>query len=334
MWQNQSYIFFREIPASDPSLGPPGAQQVPLTPLRSLAVDRAFWASEHRSGSTPMCRPAPAAPQPLRRLLIAQDTGSAIKGRVRGDVFWGTGEAAATCRGPDEEPRVRWWPCCRGRWPPGWGWRANDVRAETAGCAPRYSVPDYGLWREIARQIKPLRPHRETGEEPAKPEPAAAAKARRSRGRAALETGCTSAPAAGTETGTVTSGPDRHRPANAAAPDPRRGRHRCAPRPARRVDRDGTGPAPALPCRLTGPGASAGSGDHRQGRFALHQPHFAWHQPLPQPRAPGPASRLVLEWLNEPEFRTHVSGFQPAHPRHGGGGALYVRLRRPKGHAD
>ena len=60
--------------------------------------------------------------------------------------------------------------------------------------------------------------------------------------------------------------------------------------------------------------------------------------------SPGPAifgqerlgrlRRLVLEWLNEPEFRTHVSGFQPAHPRHGGGGALYVRLRRPKGHAN
>ena len=39
---------------------------------------------------------------------------------------------------------------------------------------------------------------------------------------------------------------------------------------------------------------------------------------------------LVPGWLNEPQFRTHVAGFQPAHPRHGGGGALYLWLRRHK----
>ena len=100
MWQNQSYIFFREIPASDPALGPPGAQQVPLTPLRSLAVDRSFWAF-----GTPVWLDGdvPSGPggsgQRLRRLFIAQDTGSAIRGRVRGDVFWGTGEKAASVAG-------------------------------------------------------------------------------------------------------------------------------------------------------------------------------------------------------------------------------------------
>jgi membrane-bound lytic murein transglycosylase A len=105
MWQNESYVFFREIPASDPSLGPPGAQQVPLTPLRSLAVDRAYWAF-----GTPIWLEAdvPSGPagsmQPFRRLLIAQDTGSAIKGRVRGDVFWGTGEAAASVAGLMQSP--------------------------------------------------------------------------------------------------------------------------------------------------------------------------------------------------------------------------------------
>ena len=36
------------------------------------------------------------------------------------------------------------------------------------------------------------------------------------------------------------------------------------------------------------------------------------------------------EWLHEPEFRAHVSGFQPAHPKHGGGGAFYVKLRRDR----
>lgn len=105
MWQNQSYVFFREMPASDPALGPPGAQQVPLTPLRSLAVDRDFWAF-----GTPIWLDAevPSGPagalQPMRRLLIAQDTGTAIKGRVRGDVFWGTGEAAASVAGYMKSP--------------------------------------------------------------------------------------------------------------------------------------------------------------------------------------------------------------------------------------
>lgn len=105
MWQNESYVFFREIPASDPSLGPPGAQQVPLTPMRSLAVDRGYWAF-----GTPVWLEAdvPSGPagsmQPFRRLLVAQDTGSAIKGRVRGDVFWGTGEAAANVAGLMQSP--------------------------------------------------------------------------------------------------------------------------------------------------------------------------------------------------------------------------------------
>jgi membrane-bound lytic murein transglycosylase A len=105
MWRNQSYIFFREIPASDPALGPPGAQQVPLTPLRSLAVDRSFWAF-----GTPIWLDADVpsgpggSPQRLRRLFIAQDTGSAIRGRVRGDVFWGTGEKAASVAGLMKSP--------------------------------------------------------------------------------------------------------------------------------------------------------------------------------------------------------------------------------------
>jgi membrane-bound lytic murein transglycosylase A len=105
MWQNESYVFFREIPANDPSLGPPGAQQVPLMPMRSLAVDRAYWAF-----GTPVWLEAdvPSGPggamQPFRRLLVAQDTGSAIKGRVRGDVFWGTGEAAASVAGLMQSP--------------------------------------------------------------------------------------------------------------------------------------------------------------------------------------------------------------------------------------
>jgi DNA-nicking Smr family endonuclease len=66
-----------------------------------------------------------------------------------------------------------------------------------------------------------------------------------------------------------------------------------------------------------------GKGDSPFTRHTLHgSSHF--HAPERQ----GRLRRLVPEWLNEREFRAHVAGFQPAHPRHGGGGAFYVRLRR------
>lgn len=90
MAQNPRYIFFREITGE----GPIGAQGVLLTPGRSLAVDPAFvplgvpiWVDTQDSGL------------PLRRLLVAQDTGNAIKGPVRGDIFFGFGPEAASHAG-------------------------------------------------------------------------------------------------------------------------------------------------------------------------------------------------------------------------------------------
>lgn len=89
MNKNESYVFFRVVEGE----GPLGAQGVPLTPGRSLAVDRAFLplgAPVWLDTTDPLTDGGP-----LRRLLITQDTGSAIKGPVRGDVFWGFGETAA-----------------------------------------------------------------------------------------------------------------------------------------------------------------------------------------------------------------------------------------------
>ena len=60
--------------------------------------------------------------------------------------------------------------------------------------------------------------------------------------------------------------------------------------------------------------------------FARHTLHGADHFHTPERQ--GRLRRLIPEWLNEYPFRSHVSGFQPAHPRHGGGGAFYVRLRK------
>jgi membrane-bound lytic murein transglycosylase A len=97
MHENASYIFFRELPEAEAGAGPVGAQGVPLTAGRSLAVDVAY----HALG-TPVFVMAPdlaAGGMPFRRLMIAQDVGSAIKGLQRGDIFFGTGEAAGAIAG-------------------------------------------------------------------------------------------------------------------------------------------------------------------------------------------------------------------------------------------
>ena len=93
LWQNPSFIFFSRSDVIDPKHGAMGAAKVPLTPRRSLAVDRSIWAF-----GTPLFLrthfPPEAGGAEFSRLMIAQDTGSAIKGLVRGDVYWGWGPEA------------------------------------------------------------------------------------------------------------------------------------------------------------------------------------------------------------------------------------------------
>ena len=106
MQENRSYVFFRWLEEGhgaegQGAEGPVGAQGVALTAGRSLAVDRRF---------VPLTAPIwldARAPDPgpakgdrrIRRLMVAQDTGSAIRGPVRGDVYWGAGEAAGAVAG-------------------------------------------------------------------------------------------------------------------------------------------------------------------------------------------------------------------------------------------
>lgn len=93
MWENESYVFFRELKGHSADSGPIGAQKLPLTPLRSLAVDRKFWAlGVPLWVSTTVY--AKGVLRPFNQLMVAQDTGSAIKGAARGDVFMGTGNQA------------------------------------------------------------------------------------------------------------------------------------------------------------------------------------------------------------------------------------------------
>jgi len=104
--QNPSYIFFRELPASG---GPRGAMGVPLEAGYSIAVDPLY---------VPLGAPVylattyPLSPEPLERLVVAQDTGGAIRGAVRADFFWGTGAEAGVLAGRMRQPGRLWllWP--------------------------------------------------------------------------------------------------------------------------------------------------------------------------------------------------------------------------------
>ena len=100
---NARYVFFRELPAELP--GPIGALGVPLTAQRSVAVDPAF---------VPLGAPVyvattwPNTTRPLNRLMLAQDTGSAIRGPVRADFFWGFGADAAREAGRMKQTLRMW----------------------------------------------------------------------------------------------------------------------------------------------------------------------------------------------------------------------------------
>jgi membrane-bound lytic murein transglycosylase A len=98
LWHNRSFIFFEESPIGDRALGPVAAAKVQLTAGRSMAVDRL----QHVFGS-PFFIDAPKVNggdnKPFRRLMIAQDTGSAIVGTARGDLFTGSGVAAGEIAG-------------------------------------------------------------------------------------------------------------------------------------------------------------------------------------------------------------------------------------------
>ena len=105
MWNNKSYIFFREVDVPDPELGALGAQQVFLTPQRSLAVDRSIWMFGTPIWlDTKMPIESPGGAKPFKHLMIAQDTGTAIRGHVRGDVYWGWSEHAALIAGNMKSP--------------------------------------------------------------------------------------------------------------------------------------------------------------------------------------------------------------------------------------
>lgn len=98
LFHNPSYVFFRELRNISADMGPRGAMNRSITTLRSVAVDPKF---------TPLGAPVWLEKDgnlPIRRLMIAQDTGSAIKGAQRADVFFGTGDLAGEAAGRLRDP--------------------------------------------------------------------------------------------------------------------------------------------------------------------------------------------------------------------------------------
>lgn len=98
LYHNPSYVFFREVSEVPAHLGPLGAMNRSVTPMRTIAVDPAYvplgapvWIEKDGRG-------------PLRRLMVAQDTGSAIKGAQRADIFFGTGDDAGRAAGRLKDP--------------------------------------------------------------------------------------------------------------------------------------------------------------------------------------------------------------------------------------
>ena len=106
---NPSVVFFREAPLEDPSIGPKGALGVPLTAGRSIAVDPKFLPL-----GAPMFLSTthPGTTLPLQRLVVAQDTGGAIRGPVRADLFFGFGAEAGAQAGMMKHDGEMWllWP--------------------------------------------------------------------------------------------------------------------------------------------------------------------------------------------------------------------------------
>lgn len=88
LWVNDSFVFFREVNEVPPELGPLGAMNRSVTAMRTVAIDPTFvpygapvWIEKNGA-------------DPLNRLMVAQDTGSAIRGSQRADIFFGTGDQA------------------------------------------------------------------------------------------------------------------------------------------------------------------------------------------------------------------------------------------------
>jgi peptidoglycan lytic transglycosylase A len=99
MHRNKSYVFFSRHEECEPARGPIGGQGISLTALRSIAIDRAIWTYGLPFWIAADLPWRGSSSSPFRRLMIAQDTGSAITGPARADIFFGSGDDAGARAG-------------------------------------------------------------------------------------------------------------------------------------------------------------------------------------------------------------------------------------------
>ncbi len=104
MARNRSFIFFAFDATLSPEAGPVGGAGVSLTPLRSLAMDRTLWPYGLPVAIDALLPWKGEAATPFQRLMVAQDTGAAIRGPARGDIFFGSGPDAAARAGALRHP--------------------------------------------------------------------------------------------------------------------------------------------------------------------------------------------------------------------------------------
>ena len=299
LWQNRSYIFFREAAVEDPALGPVAAAKVPLQPGRSIAVDRLL----HTFG-TPFYIDAPELlafeGKPFRRLMIAQDTGSAITGAARGDLFAGSGDAAGEIAGVVRAAA---------------DFYALIPRALAGTGSPMSRAPqtplsdeDRVLWSLVARTAKPLKGTKAVTVPVIEPDHdggSAWPRMCRQPTRPAL---APTAPAPHAQP-TALDRPTREKLSAGKLPiEGRVDLHGMTQQQAHALLLSFLIRAHAGGVRyvlvITGKGSSSGG--------------------------EGVLRRAVPGWLATPAFRALVSSHDHAARNHGGAGALYIRLRRRK----
>ena len=104
LWRNESFVFFAIDQTPARRVGPIGAAGVPLRPMRSIAVDRSVWPYGLPFWIVADLPWAGPSPSPCRRLMVAQDTGSAIIGQARADLYIGAGDQAGVIAGNIRHP--------------------------------------------------------------------------------------------------------------------------------------------------------------------------------------------------------------------------------------
>ena len=301
MQRNRSFVFFRLVEDFDPALGPVAGAGVPLTPLRSIAVDRTIWAYGLPFWIAADLPWEDDALRPFRRLMVAQDTGSAIVGPARADIFFGSGDEAGARAGAIRH-RADFTVLSRGRT------RREGAAAPRPQRLRRLTDEEIALWTEVARSVArrrgailptpsgPVRPGRAPHPPAAQAEPSSPRLAKTpppplapierrlkrelQRGRAEIDAAL-----------------DLHGLTQAEAHQALRGflRHSQA-RGARLVI--------VVTGKGGGPFDEPGTGER------------------------GVLRRVTPHWLREADLRSVVLGFEEAGRAHGGAGALYVRLRR------